>query len=243
MRSKINMDRVEYDALYSFVTRREYPIDSSKDDKRRLREKASCFLVVDDELHHKGHAGRVQRIVIGDEEKMRIMRSIHNDVVGGCHFGQNATLEKVADRFWWRSMSTDIRGFVRTCPECQRSNVRNQPPPATLHPIPVHGLFHRWGIDLIGPLNETRQAKRYIIVATEYLTRWAEVDAIEDKSAESVHAFLLRLVFRFGAWEVLLHDQGREFCNKLVADLMAKMEVDIAMTSAYHPQTNGLTER
>ena len=42
---------------------------------------------------------------------------------------------------------------------------------------------------------------------------------------------------------VLLHDQGREFNNKLVNDLCALMNTDVAMTSAYHPQSNGLTER
>ena len=140
-------------------------------------------------------------------------------------------------------MSKDIRDFVRSCPECQRANAVNKPPPATLHPVPVHDIFHRWGVDLIGPLKETKNGNRYIIVATEYLSRWAEVDALRDKSAESVHAFLLRLVYRFGACHVLLHDQGREFCNKLVDDLAAKMNTGVATSSAYHPQTNGLTER
>ena len=100
-------------------------------------------------------------------------------------------------RYWWKSMSKDIRDFVRSCPECQRANAVNKPPPATLHPVPVHDIFHRWGVDLIRPLKETKNGNRYIIVATEYLSRWAEVDALRDKSAESVHAFLLRLVYRF----------------------------------------------
>jgi len=99
---------------------------------------------------------------------------------------------------------------------CQKANPLNKPPPATLHPVPVGGLFHRWGIDLIGPLTETAKGNKYIVVATEYLTRWPEARALPDKSADSVHQFLLQLVYRFGACHVLLHDQGREFNNRLV---------------------------
>ncbi|XP_065674421.1 uncharacterized protein LOC100211930 isoform X2 [Hydra vulgaris] len=51
------------------------------------------------------------------------------------------------------------------------------------------------------------------------------------------------MVFRFGACYILLHDQGREFCNKLVEDLLLILNMESAKTSAYHPQTNGLTER
>lgn len=80
---------------------------------------------------------------------------------------------------------------------------------------------------------------KYIAVATEYITRWPEVQAIPDKSAKSVHSFLMSLVYRYGACNVLLHDQGREFNNDLVGGLLKQMQIDRAMTSAYHPQTNG----
>jgi len=73
------------------------------------------------------------------------------------------------------------------------------------------------------------------------MRRWCEIAPIPDKSAESVHAFLLKLVYRFGTCEILLHDQGREFNNSMVDDLCRLMNIHVSMTSAYHPQTNGLT--
>ena len=109
-----------------------------------------------------------------------------------------------------------------------------------MHPVKVTGLFRRWGIDLVGPLKETTSGMKYIAVATEYLSKWPVAAAIPDKSADSVHRFLLHLVCTYGSSFMLIHDQGREFCNKLVADLCEKMKVSVATTSAYHPQTNGL---
>ena len=81
----------------------------------------------------------------------------------------NVTIEKITKRFWWRGVSADVREYVRTCGPCQRANPNNRPPPATLHPVKVPGIFYRWGIDLVGPLKETANGNKYVIVATEYL--------------------------------------------------------------------------
>ena len=99
------------------------------------------------------------------------------------------------------------------------------------------------GIDLIGPLNVTRRGHRYIFVATEYLTRWAEASPIPDKSAATVAHEVMKLVYRFRVTSILMHDQGREFCNKLNSIITTELRIQNAISSAYHPQTNGLTER
>ena len=143
---------------------------------------------------------------------------MHAGIVGGCHYGQTATIAKVSDRFWWTGMAEDVRALVRSCDACQRANPLNRPPAATLHPISVKHIFHRWGIDLVGPLQLTARGNKYIVVATEYLTKWVEAKAIPDKTAEEVHDFIMDLVFRYGSMNILLHDQGREFDNKVRKD-------------------------
>lgn len=56
---------------------------------------------------------------------------------------------------------------------------------------------------------------RYVVVATEYLTRWAEVKGISNKDAVTVADFVLELIYRYGVMEIMQTDQGREFCNIL----------------------------
>jgi len=164
---------------------------------------------------------------------------VHADAIGGAHYGQNATIKKITDRFWWKNVANDARDFVRSCTMCQKCNPDNKPPPCTLHPISVREIFQRWGIDMVGPLKETSRGNKYIILATEYLTRWPEAQAVPDKSADGIHRFLTSLVCRFGSCHVLLHDQGREFNNNMVKDLCKQLNTSVAMTSAYHSQTNG----
>ena len=129
-----------------------------KNDKRRLREKAGSFLVTSGELFHKGQDNNVARVIVDDEEKIRVIRQLHEGVVGG-HFGQTATILKTTDRFWWPGVAASVRDFVRKCDACQKANPLNKPPPAELHPVKVSHIFHRWGIDLVGPLKETAGRK------------------------------------------------------------------------------------
>ena len=110
----------------------------------------------------------------------------------------------------------------------------NSPSGGCKKSIPQVGYRHA------GPLKETVNGNKYMIVATEYVTRWAEAIPVPDKSADGIHRFVMGLVYRFGACDVLLHDQGREFNNNLVNDVCEALRISVAMSSAYHPQTNGL---
>jgi len=62
---------------------------------------------------HKGSKGKRQRVVRKDEV-LNLMTSMHASVVGGCHFGVNATHQKIVQRYWWPTMTENIKHLVRT---------------------------------------------------------------------------------------------------------------------------------
>ncbi|CAJ0846997.1 1853_t:CDS:2, partial [Entrophospora sp. SA101] len=114
------------------------------------------------------------------------------------------------------------------------------------HQIPttLGKVFDRVGIDIVGPLPITSSENRYIIVATEYLTKWPEARAIKDIQANTVAQFIYEdIICRHGAPKVLLSDRGTSFVNSVVKALCDTMKTAHVLTTAYHPQTNGLTER
>lgn len=229
----------EYADIFRYLSQDGYPADTPKEVKRRIREKAAHFVLDKGILKHKDTKGKLTRVIVDGAERDKVVQSLHADVVGGCHFGQSATIRKVTDRFYWRKVAADVRKYVQGCGPCQKANPSTKAHSSTLHPIPVKDLFHRWGIDMVGPLKETKNGNKYLIVATEYLSKWAEAKAVPDKSALGIHQFVMDLVYRFGATGILLHDQGKEFNNTLMKDLCSILEIDQAMTSSYHPQTNG----
>lgn len=112
------------------------------------------------------------------------------------------------------------------------------------HLIAFH--FQVWslvGIDLIGPLQETKKGNKYIIALTDHFSKWSEACGIPNKSATTVAEFLFHICCRLGCFETLISDQGREFINDVVDNLMKRFQVEHRISSAYHPQTNGQRER
>ncbi|XP_065658608.1 uncharacterized protein LOC136083127 [Hydra vulgaris] len=84
---------------------------------------------------------------------------------------------------------------------------------------------------------------KYLIVLIDYFSKWVEAEPLFDKIAKSVALFLYKKISRHGCFEIQINDQGHEFVNELSNELHRKTGTHQRMTSAYHPQANGLVER
>lgn len=90
-------------------------------------------------------------------------------------------------------MTKDIAKHIDFC-ECQlnKKGIGNAVPP--LKPIYITSPFAKMGIDILGPLPPSL-GKEYIIVATDYFTRWVEMKALAKKNALSTAKFLVENIF------------------------------------------------
>lgn len=254
----MEFDREKRDALVRYLAEKTYPEAYNEYDKRCLRKISKSFVIKSGRvLYHIRESrkrnetksrGEIiddsQLVIVDHDEKKTVMRNLHAGLGGG-HFGMNKTIEKVGERYWWPGFTNDVRDFVKKCSDCQFANASNRPATSTLHPISVNSEFgYRWCVDLIGPLNETQNENRYIAVATEYLTRFAVAMPIRNKDATTVGKFVFEhIICLFGVPKILQHDQGREFCNNFSEFMCEKLQITKGISTAYHPQTNGLTER
>jgi transposase InsO family protein len=113
-----------------------------------------------------------------------------------------------------------------------------------LHPIPPLGPFEKWGIDLMGPLPMTRKGHRFIIVVTNYLTKFVKIRALKSSVKQEVTRFLYERIFtRFRTPLEIISDNGPQFLNEVVENLLARLAMKHRFTTMYKPSTNGLVER
>ena len=99
-------------------------------------------------------------------------------------------------------------------------------------------------MDLFGPL-KTRSAtgNKYIMVITDAFSKYTELVAIPDKTADTVcKAFFEAWICRLGVPATIVSDRGKEFLNKVMVDLCGYLGIDHNATSSYHPQTNSQAE-
>ncbi|CAG8786079.1 11522_t:CDS:2, partial [Dentiscutata erythropus] len=109
---------------------------------------------------------------------------------------------------------------------------------------PLESSFDRIDIDIVGPLPITSTNKRYIVVATEYLTKWPDACTLESADAENVAIFIYEdLICQHGSPNEILSDRGTHFCNKLITGLCKKISITYHTSIAYYHQTNSLVER
>lgn len=85
---------------------------------------------------------------------------------------------------------------------------------------------------------------KYVVVAIDYFSKWSEARPLYDKTAVSVARFIYDdIICRHGCPRIQINDQGREFLNSLNTELSRLTGTQQRVTSAYHPQANGLVER
>ena len=87
------------------------------------------------------------------------------------------------------------------------------------------------------------KGNHHVITLTEYFSKLVEAAPIPTKEACHIAHFLYKMMLRYGCPEEIISDQGHEFCNRLVDRLEELTDLKHNITSAYHPQSNGLDER
>ncbi|UYV68027.1 hypothetical protein LAZ67_5002857, partial [Cordylochernes scorpioides] len=188
--------------------------------------------------------GRAWLLVVPENKKREIMKEYHNHMSNG-HLGVARTMYRIKSKYFWPSMLKDVSEFVKTCHLCQSRKGSNQLPSGLLQPIPPANFpFERIGIDFVGPLPSTKNRKKWIIVLTDYYTRYAETRAVSEATVKEVSKFLVEDIFlRHGAPQYLISDRGSQFTSNLMKEVMKTFKIKHCFTTSYHPQTNGLTER
>jgi len=83
--------------------------------------------------------------------------------------------------------------------------------------------FEKWALDFIGPINPPSKGKQYILVCTDYVTKWVEAKALVRATEQSVVNFLFEEIFvRFGVPQEIVTNQGAQFTSKMVKVLARK---------------------
>eukprot|EP00253_Pinus_taeda_P035512 PITA_35512 len=111
-----------------------------------------------------------------------------------------------------------------------------------LRPQLVIEPFERWALDFVGPINPSSNQRTYILVATDYVTKWVEAESLPKATEDSVIQFLFHLFVRYGLPREIITDGGPIFFGNKLVEVLNKYHVQHKITTPYHPQENGQVE-
>ncbi|CAM8923882.1 unnamed protein product [Rhodiola kirilowii] len=230
-----------YASIVNYLVGGTFPPFFTKAQCMKLRHDARYYLWDDPYLWKIG-ADQILRRCIPDNEIASVISFCHEFACGG-HFGPRRTARKILDSgFFWPSIFRDACEKCKKCDKCQRvGNVsaRSEMPQV---PILVNDVFDIWGLDFMGPF-PVSCGYTYILVAVDYVSKWAEAKATRCDDAKTVIEFLCTNLFcRYGIPKAIISDQGTHFCNRMMAATLKRYHVHHRTSTAYHPQSNGQAE-
>ena len=160
------------------------------------------------------------------------------------HFAARRTLEKVARHCRWDGMSTEVEDYCRSCPSCAAQKGSNQKTPGLLRPLPIpERAWDSIGIDFVGPLPRSQAGNDMIMKIVDRLTKMTI--AIPCKVTITGKQAGVLAVDRLLAAKPtsIVSDRDPRFTGSCWSQMWARMGASLDMSTAYHPQTNGQTER
>eukprot|EP01041_Mallomonas_annulata_P013802 gene13802-biopygen6876 len=144
-------------------------------------------------------------------------------------------------------MTSTVKQFRKGCTDCaERGTARDR----TVNSFPIENHpevcrpFQRASIDLMGPFPRSKSGNLHIAAIVDHFTKWTIAVPISSKEAREISEVLVaQLIFRHGAPDVIIFDNGSEFKNALNKWLASSVGSHLTHTAAYHPCSNGQVER
>ncbi|XP_040372982.1 uncharacterized protein LOC112194544 [Rosa chinensis] len=210
---------------------------------RKIRFLALNYFLRGDELRRRGEDVIDFRCVYGCEAK-QLMREVHSGICGAHQAGPKMRWLLRRHGYFWPSILKDCIAFAKGCLDCQAhgpvQHVPNVPMQPIIKPWPARG----WALDLIGMIHPHSSLQhKFIIVATDFFTKWVEAEPLKEASGGTLRQFLFRnIICRFGIPEVFVSDRGAAFMGGEVDKLAKEWGIQFVHSSPYYAQSNGQAE-
>jgi transposase InsO family protein len=180
----------------------------------------------------------------------QIIKDYHEHPVYG-HQGVEKTLARITENYYFLHARQRVEEYLKDCDMCRRTKSERHAPYGFLMPLPAPTKpWQSVTMDFIGPLPNSQEPGKptiydMIMVVVDRLTTMALfIPHLTTATAEeTAHSLMRELLPTFGLPEIIISDRDKIFTSKLWQAFTKKLGIKCKLSSAYHPQTDGQTER
>lgn len=183
-------------------------------------------------------------LFVPDAARSKVLEWIHCSRFS-CHPGVNRTLSLLKRYFWWPTMDRDTRAFVLACQVCARGKASHSPPSGLLQPLPVPKRpWSHIAVDFVTGLPPS-QGNTVILTVVDRFSKAAHFIALPKlPTAKETADCITNNVFRLHGIPLdIVSDRGTQFTSQVWRSFCEGLGATVSLTSGFHPQTNGQTER
>ncbi|KAH7621122.1 putative Transposon Tf2-6 polyprotein [Nannochloris sp. 'desiccata'] len=200
----------------------------------------------ENELLYRFVNNRLQLYVpkVGNLRELIISEMHDLPIVG--HQGWNRTLRRIIDQFGWPGISKDVQAYVEGCSQCGRSKPRSRFPAGLLQPLELpNEPWESVSIDFIVKLPKTKEGFDAVMVVVDRFSKYVEfIPTFTTATAEeTAFLFFKEILCRYGCPASIVSDRDSKFISSFWQSLWSSVGTRLKMSTSYHPQTDGQTER
>ncbi|XP_072456078.1 uncharacterized protein [Notamacropus eugenii] len=226
--------------------------------KRDFRRRAQNFAL-------EGHnlmfirPGKKLLVVLDRKDRQELVKQAHV-TSSGLHCTLQETKKKVSFSYYWPTLDQDVTKWVKQCNCCQKPRLekslpiqgvskshRNKDPLPVLQVEEVTQAFEQVGLGLVGPLVETSNGFRFILLSVDAYSRWVEASPLKEQNPVEVAWALIPFLLRFGRPQLLVTTLRVPFVSQVNRSLQRQLQglgvplgkLDIVM-SAFQPKINSI---
>ena len=180
-----------------------------------------------------------------DADLRRQIIAVHHDSPVAGHPGKWKTIELVSRNYWWPGLSRQVALYTKTCDRCNQTKVLPAKPRGKLTPTQIpKDIWQTISVDLITGLPSSH-GYNAIMVVVDRLSKLIHVVPTTD----NVTSYGVARLYRDNVWkhhglpEEIISDRGSIFISLFMKELNSILGIKTSASTAYHPQTDGQTER
>ena len=136
-------------------------------------------------------------------------------------------------------MQKEAQEYVKKCEQCQRYAPNIHQLGGVLNPLASLWPFAQWGIDIVGPFPKAAGKKRYLLVGTNYFTKWVEAEPLANFRDVDAKKFVWKnIVTRFRVPRTLTSDNDLQFDSKSFRRYYCELGITNRYSILAYPQGN-----
>lgn len=181
------------------------------------------------------------KLVIPKGQRLAVYKSCHEDPKAA-HLGVYKTVNRIREVYYWPRLLQDVRKYVRHCKTCAAQKVCTSARPGLMgQPKKVNFPWQFVSVDLLGPLPRSKNGFCYLLLVSDYFTKFCLLHPLREAKAPQIVKFLEEQVFlMYGTPQIIACDNGVQFTGKAFRKLADEYGVRIYFNASFHAQVNAV---
>nr|CAN78921.1 hypothetical protein VITISV_011350 [Vitis vinifera] len=181
----------------------------------KVRVQAARFTLIGGHLYKRSFTGPYLRC-LGHSEAQYVLAELHEGICGNHSGGRSLAHRDHSQGYYWPTMKKDAAAYVKRCDKC---------------------------MDIVGPFPAAPAQKKFLLVATDYFSKWVEAKAYASIKDRDVTKFVWKnIICRFGIPQTIIADNGPQFDSIAFRNFCSELNIRNSYSTPRYPQSNGQAE-